>query len=102
MGSGPAGLTAAYDLAMMGYGATVYEASDTAGGWLSNGIPEFILPQKVVDADIQYIKDSGVDIRTGVRIGRDITLEGLKEKGYNAILLAGGAQTSAKLNIPGR
>jgi len=101
VGSGPAGLTAAYDLAGLGYKVTVYESSDKAGGWLTNGIPEFILPQKVAQADIEFIKDSGVDIRTGVTIGRDVTIADLKDKGYSAVLLAGGAQKSAGLNIPG-
>jgi NADPH-dependent glutamate synthase beta subunit-like oxidoreductase len=101
VGSGPAGLTAAYDLVHLGYKVTVYESSDKAGGWLTNGIPEFILPQKVAQADIEFIKDSGVDIRTGVTIGKDISISGLKDKGYSAVLLAGGAQKSAGLNIPG-
>jgi NADPH-dependent glutamate synthase beta subunit-like oxidoreductase len=101
IGSGPAGLTAAYDLVRKRYGVTVYEASPVAGGWLTNGIPDFILPRKIAQADIQYIKDVGVDIKTNVRIGKDLTLNDLKERGYNAILLATGAQKSAKLNIPG-
>jgi NADPH-dependent glutamate synthase beta subunit-like oxidoreductase len=101
VGSGPAGLTAAYDLVRKGYGVTVYEASPIAGGWLTNGIPDFILPRKIAQADIQYIKDSGVDIKTNIKIGKDLTLNDLKERGYNAILLATGAQKSAQLNIPG-
>lgn len=101
VGSGPAGLTAAYALVRRGYGATVFETSPTPGGWLINGIPDFILPKKAAEADIQYIKDSGVDIRTKVRVGQDITLGKLKERGYKAILLAGGAQKSAVLRIPG-
>ena len=101
IGSGPAGLTAAYDLVRKGYGVTVYEASPVAGGWLTNGIPDFILPPKIAQADIQYIKDSGVDIKTNIKIGKDLTLNELKERGYNAILLATGAQKSAQLNIPG-
>ena len=101
VGSGPAGLTAAYDLARLGYKVTVYEAEEVAGGWLTNGIPEFILPQKVARADIDHVKDRGVDIRTGVKIGKEITVTGLKDKGYNAVLLAGGAQESAGLKVPG-
>ncbi len=101
VGSGPAGLTAAYDLTRMGYRVTIYEAADEAGGWLTNGIPDFILPLKVARADIDYIKNTGVDIHTGVQIGRDITIAGLKEKGYSAVLLAGGAQKSASLKVPG-
>jgi NADPH-dependent glutamate synthase beta subunit-like oxidoreductase len=101
IGSGPAGLTAAYHLVRRGYGVTVYEASPVTGGWLTNGIPDFILPRKIAQADIQYIKDSGVDIKTNIKIGKDLTLNDLKERGCNAILLATGAQKSAQLNIPG-
>jgi NADPH-dependent glutamate synthase beta subunit-like oxidoreductase len=101
IGSGPAGLTAAYDLVKRGYEVTVYEASPVVGGWLTNGIPDFILPRKIAQADIQYIKDFGVDIKTNVKIGKDLTLNDLMERGYNAILLATGAQQSAQLNIPG-
>jgi len=101
IGSGPAGLTAAYDLVRKGYKVTVYEAASMAGGWLTNGIPDFMLPAKIAQADIQYIKDSGVDIKTNVKIGKDLALSDLKERGYNAILLATGAQKSAQLNIPG-
>jgi len=101
VGSGPAGLTAAYDLARKGYGVTVFEAADTPGGWLTNGIPDFILPSEIARADIQNIIDSGVDVRTGVKIGRDLSLFSLKDRGYRAILLATGAQQGARLNIPG-
>ena len=101
IGSGPAGLTAAYDLVKKGYLVTVYEASAIPGGWLTNGIPDFILPSKIARADIQYIKDSGVDIKTNIRIGKDLTLNDLLERGYKAILLSTGAQKSARLNIPG-
>ena len=101
VGSGPAGLTAAYDLAGLGYSVTVYEASPMAGGWLTNGIPEFILPEKIVRSDIDYIRNSGVVIHTGVTVGREISIDGLKGKGYSAILLASGAQKSVGLKIPG-
>jgi NADPH-dependent glutamate synthase beta subunit-like oxidoreductase len=101
IGSGPSGLTAAYDLVKMGYGVTVYDSSPVAGGWLANGIPDFILPRKLVEKEIQYIKDMGVEIRAGVAIGKDLSLDGLKERGYAAILLATGAQKSAGLKIPG-
>jgi NADH-quinone oxidoreductase subunit F len=101
VGSGPAGLTAAYVLVRKGYGVTVYEASATPGGWLTNGIPDFILPKKAAEADIRHIKDCGVDVRTNVRIGTDITLGNLWERGYKAILLASGAQLASTLDIPG-
>jgi NADPH-dependent glutamate synthase beta subunit-like oxidoreductase len=101
VGSGPAGLTAAYSLVRKGYSVTVLEAAPVAGGWLTNGIPEFILPAKAAESDIRYIRGSGVVIRTNVRVGKDISLEGLGAKGYKAILLASGAQKGAKLKIPG-
>jgi len=101
VGSGPAGLTAAFDLARKGYGVTVYDSSPVAGGWLTNGIPDFILPKEVVEEEIQQIRDMGVKIKTGVAIGKDITLNDLKERGYGAILLATGAQKSVGLKIPG-
>ncbi|MDD5311827.1 MAG: FAD-dependent oxidoreductase [Dehalococcoidia bacterium] len=101
VGSGPAGLTAAYDLVKKGYGVTVFESADTPGGWLTNGIPDFILPAGVARADIQNIIDSGVDVRTGVKIGKDLSLFSLKDRGYTAILLATGAQKSTSLNLTG-
>ncbi len=101
IGSGPAGLTAAYDLIKKGYGVTVYDSSSTAGGWLTNGIPDFILPRKLVENEIQDLKNMGVEIRTGVTVGKDFTLEDLRDRGFEAILLATGAQKSVKLKIPG-
>jgi NADPH-dependent glutamate synthase beta subunit-like oxidoreductase len=101
IGSGPAGLTAAYNLVRKGYGVTVYEADSAAGGWLTNGIPDFILPLKVAMGDTRNIQDTGVDIRAGVRVGKEISLAALREKGYRAILLASGAQKGATLKIPG-
>ena len=101
VGSGPTGLTAAYDLVKAGYGVSVYEAQPVAGGVLATAIPEFILPQEVVQREIDYIRALGVDIRTGVSVGKDVTLEDLSRSGYKAFLMATGAQRSAKLDIPG-
>ena len=101
IGSGPAGLTAAYDLVRQGYGVTVYEALPVAGGMLAVGIPDFILPKEIVEAEIGYIKDLGVDIKTNTAIGKNFTLEDLSKRGFNAILLATGAWRSARLPIPG-
>lgn len=101
IGAGPAGLTAAYDLALMGYGATVYEASNTPGGMLSAAIPEYRLPSEVVAADVEYIKSAGVEIVTNTRFGQDINLDDLKGKGFGAVLLAVGASQGRILNIPG-
>ena len=101
IGSGPAGLTAAYDLVRQGYGVTVYEALPFAGGMLAVGIPDFILPKEIVEAEIGYIRDLGVEIRTNTTIGKNFTLDDLSRRGFNAILLATGAWKSAQLPIPG-
>lgn len=101
IGSGPAGLTAAHDLARKGYGATIFEASSIPGGILSSAIPDFTLPPEAVQADIDYIKGLGVRIHTNVRIGKDLSLGGLWQQGYQAILIAIGLQKSAELTIPG-
>ncbi|MFZ5924881.1 MAG: NAD(P)-binding protein, partial [Bacillota bacterium] len=101
VGSGPAGLTAAYYLARLGYKVTVFEALSEAGGMLRVGIPEYRLPKDVLDAEILAIVRLGVEIRTGVAIGRDITLDDLNEQGYKAIFIAVGANVSQKLGVPG-
>lgn len=101
IGSGPAGLAAAYDLVSMGYGVTVFEARPRAGGMLAYGIPEFDLPQAVVEREIDYIRTLGVEIRTGVRIGEQLCLSDLIDGGYAAVLACTGAQRSATLPIEG-
>lgn len=101
IGSGPTGLTAAYDLVRKGYGVRVYEALPVAGGMLTAGIPEMNLPREVAEAEIDYIKGLGVEIRTGVALGRNFTLEDLQAWGVRAILLAMGKQKSGELRIPG-
>ena len=101
VGSGPAGLTAAHDLVRKGYGVTIFEAAAIPGGILSSAIPDFILPLEAIQADIDYIKDLGVRIHTNVRVGKDISLRGLRRQGYKAILIATGTQQSTGLRIPG-
>jgi len=101
IGSGPAGLTAAHDLVKKGYGVSVYEALPVAGGMLAAGIPEFNLPQKVVEEEVKFIKGLGVDIKTNMRIGKDLSIADIWNQGFNAILLATGAWKSAELKIPG-
>jgi len=101
IGSGPAGLTAAYDLVRKGYGVVVYEALPVAGGMLTAGIPEFILPRDVAMAEIDYIRGMGVDIRTDTALGVDFTMDDLWAKGFKAVLLAIGNQKAAVLKIPG-
>jgi NADPH-dependent glutamate synthase beta subunit-like oxidoreductase len=100
VGSGPAGLTAAYDLVKSGYGVTVYETAPEAGGMLSRVIPEFKLPKASVEADIEYIKGLGVEIKTNTPVGQAVPLEALMKK-HNAVILAIGSWTPANLKIPG-
>ncbi len=101
IGSGPAGLSAAYFLALEGYQVTVYEAMPEPGGMLRYGIPEYRLPRSVLDREINYIKKLGVRIETGVRFGKDITLDELLEAGVKAIFLGTGAWKGLKLGVPG-
>jgi len=101
VGSGPAGLTTAYDLVKKGYGVTIFEAAPIPGGILTSAIPDFILEKEAVQADIDYIKALGVKIHTNVRVGKDITLAGLRQRGYKAILMAIGLQKPGELRIPG-
>ena len=101
IGSGPAGLTAAYDLVKQGYRTTIFEALPVAGGMLATGVPEFVLPRHVLKAEIDYLVATGVDIRTNRRLGRDFSLDDLRRVGYQATLLATGAHRSVSLPIPG-
>jgi NADPH-dependent glutamate synthase beta subunit-like oxidoreductase len=98
IGSGPAGLAAAYELTKMGYPVTVFEAMPMLGGMLRIGVPDYRLPKNVLDAQINYIRDMGVEFKTNTAIGKDITLDGLKKEGYQAVFFALGAQLSQKLD----
>ena len=98
IGSGPCGLTAAYYLALLGHEATVFEALDRSGGMLRYGIPEYRLPDEIVDADIRHIEETGVRIRTGKRVA---SAEALLDQGYDAVLIASGAWRATRLGIPG-
>ncbi len=100
VGAGPAGLTAARDLALRGYKVTVFEELDTAGGMLYWGIPAYRLPRKILQAEIDTIKALGVEINLNTRVGRDITFAKL-EKDFDFIYLAVGAHKSQKMNVPG-
>ncbi|MEA3471711.1 MAG: NAD(P)-binding protein, partial [Thermodesulfobacteriota bacterium] len=100
IGGGPAGLTAAYYLAVEGYQVTVFEALPVAGGWLSVGIPEYRLPKDIVNAEIKIIEDLGVDIRLNTKVGTDISFDDIK-KDFDAIFLGVGTHVSSKLNVPG-
>jgi NADPH-dependent glutamate synthase beta subunit-like oxidoreductase/Pyruvate/2-oxoacid:ferredoxin oxidoreductase delta subunit len=101
IGAGPAGLTAAYELAKLGYPVTVFERMSEPGGMMRYCIPDFRLERFVVDQEITYIKDLGVEIKTGVEFGKDITLESLLKDGYGAVFVAIGTQAGMKLNVSG-
>jgi NADPH-dependent glutamate synthase beta subunit-like oxidoreductase len=99
IGAGPAGLTAAYFLARDGYQVTIFEKLPVAGGMMAVGIPEYRLPKDVLSDEIRSIQDLGVEIRTGVTFGSDVTLEDLKQDGYQAFFLATGLHDNPRLNV---
>lgn len=101
IGAGPAGLSCAYYLALMGYYPTVFEKNKHPGGMMRYGIPEYKLGKKVINAEIEVLKELGVEIRCGVEIGKDITVEQLRKEGYKSFYVAIGAQKAAALAIPG-
>jgi heterodisulfide reductase subunit A len=101
VGSGPAGLTAAYYLRLRGYAVTIYEALDRLGGMLRVGIPDYRLPPEVLDREIGYLLKTGMEVRTGQRLGRDFSLESLKADGFAAVLLAVGAHLGLAAGIAG-
>ena len=101
IGSGPAGLTAAYYLAKEGYPVTVFEAAPVAGGMLQLGIPEYRLPKQVVETEIESIKALGVEIKTNSPIGKETTLDDLRKEGFSAFFLGVGAHKGFRLNVEG-
>jgi len=100
VGSGPAGLAAALDLAGWGYGVTIYEALDKPGGMLAVGIPPYRLPRRFVEQAVEEVKALGVGILLGVRVGEEVPLSELMAD-YDAVLLAAGAHAPLQLNVPG-
>lgn len=101
VGSGPSGLTCAGDLAKKGYKVTVFEALHLAGGVLVYGIPEFRLPKKIVEKEVETLKKYGVDIETNVVIGKTITVDELFEEGYEAVFIGSGAGLPRFMGISG-
>lgn len=101
IGSGPSGLTCAGDLARMGYDVTIFEALHVAGGVLVYGIPEFRLPKKIVEIEINGLKALGVKIQTNVVIGRSLSIDDLFEEGYDAVYIGSGAGLPRFMGIPG-
>ena len=101
IGAGPAGLSCAYYLALDGYSITVFEKEQKLGGMLTMGIPAFRLEKDVVQAEIDIIKAMGVEFKTGIEVGKDVTLEELRAQGYKAFYMAIGAQGGRKVGIEG-
>jgi NADPH-dependent glutamate synthase beta subunit-like oxidoreductase/NAD-dependent dihydropyrimidine dehydrogenase PreA subunit len=101
IGSGPAGMTCAYYLAVEGYRVTVFEKEKILGGMLTLGIPSFRLDRDVINAEIDIIRELGIEFRTGVEIGKDATIQELRDDGYNAFYIAIGAQKGSSLGLEG-
>jgi formate dehydrogenase major subunit len=100
VGAGPSGLSFAYQMARRGYRVTVYDARESAGGMLRYGVPDYRLPQDILDAEIQKILDLGVELQLGVEVGRDISLQDLRAR-HSSLYLGIGAQQGQALRIPG-
>ena len=101
IGAGPAGMSCAYYLAQKGYPVTVFDRNPVPGGMLTLGIPSFRLEKDVLNAEIDILKEMGVEFRCGIEVGKDVTIQQLRDEGYKGFYLAIGAQKSAKLRIPG-
>jgi|WetSurMetagenome_2_1015567.scaffolds.fasta_scaffold00686_15 formate dehydrogenase major subunit len=101
IGGGPSGLTCAYYLAKKGYTVRIFEWQQKLGGMVRYGIPEYRLPEKVLDKEINFILAHGIDVETGVKLGRDFTLDDLKAKGFDAVYLAMGSWIGKPMGIEG-
>ena len=101
VGAGVAGLTTAHDLARLGYSVTVFEMGSKPGGMLRTGVPIFRLPALLWEQEIDAILSMGVELKCGVKVGRDVTLQELRDQGYEAVLIAIGLQLSRLLELPG-
>lgn len=101
IGGGPAGLSCAFYLAQKGYYPTVFEKNERAGGMLTYGIPSYKLAKNVIDAEIDIMREMGVEIKLGVEVGKDVTLDKLREQGYKAFYIAIGCQGGKLLGLDG-
>ncbi len=101
IGGGPSGLTCAYDLSIYGYDVTVFEKENKLGGMLTLGIPSYRLEKDVIEAEIDIIREMGVKFETGVEVGKDVPIQELRDKGFNAFYVAIGAQSGRKLGLEG-
>lgn len=101
IGAGPSGMSAAYYLRTKGYPVTVFEKESRAGGMLMNGIPSFRLEKNVIEAEIDVLREMGVEFKYNVEVGKDITIQQLRDQGYKAFYVAIGAQGGRKTGVPG-
>ena len=101
IGAGPSGMSCAYFLANMGYPVTVFDKNSQPGGMLTFGIPSFRLDKKVIEAEIDVLRQMGVTFKCGVEVGKDITIQQLRDEGYKGFYVAVGAQKAAPLGVPG-
>ena len=101
VGGGPAGLSAAFYCRKMGYPVTVFEKESRPGGMLLNGIPSFRLEKNIIDAEIEVLRQMGVTFKCGVEVGKDVTIQQLREEGFKAFYVAIGAQGGRKAGVPG-
>jgi formate dehydrogenase (NADP+) beta subunit len=101
VGAGPAGLSCAYYLGTLGYHTTIFEAQEKAGGMATYGIPSYRLPRDIMDYEVAEVQRLGADIRYGVTVGEDVTVEDLGKEGYRAVFLAMGAPESSKMRCEG-
>ncbi len=101
IGAGPAGLSCAHDLALLGYDVTVFESQPVAGGMLRLGVPEYRLPRELIRMEVNAVLSLGVELRLNSAVGRDFTLTDLKRQGYQAVFIAIGAHKSRDLRIEG-
>ena len=102
IGAGPAGLSCAFYLAEKGYKPVIFEKSARPGGMLTYGIPSYKLEKDVIEAEAEIIREMGVDIRLGVEVGRDVTLDELREQGFKAFYVAIGCPGRPSARHPGR
>jgi NADH-quinone oxidoreductase subunit F len=101
VGAGPSGLTCAYFLAKAGYAVTIFEAQAFGGGMLAAAIPEFRLPNSIINKEVDYIRKCGVEIKFNTPINADYTIDDVKKDGYSAVYIATGLPLSRKINVPG-
>jgi len=101
IGSGPAGLTVAYELGRKGYSITVFESLPELGGMLRKCIPEYRLPKKILAEEVKFIEDLGVEVKTGTEIGKDVSFEDLRKMGFQAVFVGAGAHKSQGLKVEG-